>query len=93
MSTPDLINGAFELLGGFFILNHCRVLYLQKKVAGVSIVSTIFFFSWGVWNCWFYPHLGQILSFYGGLSIAGANCLWICLLLYYKFFYRETASS
>jgi len=89
MQTPDLINGLFEALGGFFILNHCRVLFKEKKVAGVSILSTIFFFSWGVWNCYFYPHLGQWLSFCGGLMIAATNCLWIYLLVYYRFMYKE----
>ncbi len=45
--TPDKVNGAFELLGGLFILNHCRVVFRDKAVAGVSVLSTIFFALWG----------------------------------------------
>lgn len=91
MALPDLINSLFEFSGGLFILNHCRVLYAHKKVAGVSVLSTVFFFTWGVWNCWYYPHLEQMLSFYGGLTISAANCLWVGMLIYYKYFYKEPA--
>jgi len=82
--TPDQINGLFELVGALFILNHCRVLYKDKQVRGVSILSTVFFFLWGCWNMFYYPHLDQWFSFYGGLLICASNSLWIFLLLYYK---------
>lgn len=81
---PDLVNGLFELFGGLFILNHCRVLYQHKQVKGVSVLSTSFFFAWGVWNLFYYPHLDQTLSFLGGLVIVSSNCLWIGMMLYYK---------
>lgn len=80
---PDLINGIFELCGCLFILNHCRVLYRQKMVRGVSLVSTIFFAAWGFWNLFYYPHLGQWISFAGGIGIVAANTLWIALMIYY----------
>ena len=82
--TPDLINGIFELLGGAFILNHCRVLYQDKLVKGVSALSTTFFTAWGVWNLYYYPHLDQWWSFAGGLVIVAANALWIGLMIYYQ---------
>ena len=84
MNLPDLVNGTFEACGGLFILNHCRVLHADKKVKGVSILSTGFFSAWGAWNLYFYPHLHQMLSFLGGLSIFSANCLWIAMMLYYS---------
>ncbi len=84
MQLPDLINGGFELLGGFFVLNHCRVLYKQKAVAGVSILSIVFFTSWGVWNIFFYKHLNQPLSWYGGIVLAAANIFYVLMLLYYS---------
>lgn len=80
----DSINGLFELLASLFILNHCRVLYNQKSVAGVSVISTIFFAAWGIWNTIYYPHLGQMRSFYCGLGVAAANGLWVTLMLHYK---------
>jgi hypothetical protein len=83
-NIPDLVNGAFELFGGIFILNHCRTLRKDKEVKGVSIISIVFFSGWGIWNLYYYPHLDQWLSFAGGLLISAANLLWIGMLLYYS---------
>ena len=84
MQIPDLINGSFEFLGGFFVLNHCRVLYKHKSVSGVSILSTAFFTSWAIWNCYYYKHLDQILSWYGGMFIGLGNILYTIMLILYS---------
>lgn len=80
----DFTNGVFELVGGLLILNHCRAVLRDKAVAGVSIFSTAIFTSWGFWNLYYYPSLGQWWSFTGGLLIVGANCLWVYLMLKYR---------
>jgi hypothetical protein len=82
--TPDLVNGLFEMLGGLFVLNHCRAVLRDKAVAGVSIESTAFFSAWGAWNLYYYPHLDQWWSFAGGIVIVAANCCWVGLLLKYR---------
>lgn len=82
--NPDFINGAFELLGGAMILNHCRAVLRDKAVAGVSIASTGFFGAWGLWNLFYYPHLGQWWSTAGGAVIVAANFAWVSLLLKYR---------
>lgn len=84
MMIADLTNGVFELLGGLFVLNHCRAVWKDKAVKGVSIISTMFFTAWGVWNLYYYPSLNQWWSFVGGLAIVAANALWIYLLLKYR---------
>jgi len=71
-------------LAGVFVLDHCRNVLKDKMVAGVSIVAVIFFTLWGFWNLYYYPHLDQWLSFYGGLFIVMANFLWVVLLIKYK---------
>lgn len=82
MSTwPDLINGTFEALAGLMVLNHCRVLAKDRAVAGVSIASVIFFALWGVWNLWYYPHLGQIWSMVGGIFVVLANLIYVAMLI------------
>lgn len=81
---PDLINGLFEFSGGAFILNHCRLAIRDKAVAGVSILSIVFFTFWGLWNLYYYPHLHQWLSFSGGIFIVTANTWWVMLLMYYR---------
>lgn len=80
----DVINGLFEMLGGIFVLNHCRTVIKDKAVAGVSIVSTIFFTLWGVWNLYYYPSLDQWWSFLGGLMIVSSNTLWVLLMFRYR---------
>lgn len=80
MNTFDLINGGFEAVAALFTLNHCRVLLRDRAVAGVSIASMAFFTLWGVWNLWFYPHLGQAWSFAGGVLLVAANALYVALL-------------
>ncbi len=84
MAWPDLVNGLFEALAGVAVLNNCRTLYQDKIYKGVSLLSVVFFTSWGFWNLYYYPHLQQILSFMGGLLIVGANSLWVGLMFYYR---------
>lgn len=81
--TPDLINGLFEGFGGLMILNHCRALYNHKYVRGVSVVSTIFFFLWGIFNVYFYKHLNQPFSWWAGIFMTCCNFLYVYLLVYY----------
>lgn len=82
--TPDFINSIFEGLAAIFILNHCRALYKAKASEGVSILSTGFFFIWGLWNIRYYPSLGQNYSFVAGIFVAIANAIWIGLMIYYR---------
>ncbi len=84
MTLPDLINGLFELSGSAFIWLNIRRVLQDRQVKGVSIVTTTFFTSWGVWNMYFYPHLGQWVSFCAGFTIVIANTIYIYLLYKYR---------
>ena len=79
----DFINGTFEFLGGWFILFSCRKLFKQKKVRGVSFIHIAYFTLWGFWNLAYYPHLGQWVSFAGGLGVVAVNTLWLGMLIWY----------
>lgn len=83
--TPDLINGLFELLGGAMIWSNVLRIRKDKLVRGVDWRVTGFFWAWGLWNLFYYPHLDQWLSFAGGTVIVAANCVW----LYYAWKYRK----
>lgn len=91
--TNDLINGLFELAAAIFILNHCRVLYAHKCVRGVSVLSSMFFMSWGFWNLFFYPFLGQLWSFWGGVAVVIANFIYTGMLYYYHAFESDLAGG
>lgn len=81
--TPDLINAAFEALGTVFVGLNVLRLYRDKMVRGVDWRVMGFFTVWGLWNIFYYPHLGQWLSFAAGIGIAAANVVYLALLLYY----------
>lgn len=82
--TPDLVNGLFELCGGLLLWTNVRALHKAKRFEGVAIAPTAFFAAWGVWNLFYYPHLGQTLSFVGGLVVVSANIVWVAQMVYYK---------
>jgi hypothetical protein len=80
---PDAVNGAFEALAGFAVLNHCFALYRDKTVRGLSVASVAFFAAWGGWNLYYYPHLDQFWSFAGGVFITLANAIYLPMLVHY----------
>ncbi len=84
MSWADGVNGAFELVSGLLLWNNVRILYRDKQVRGVSIVTTAVFALWGYWNLYYYPSLGQWLSLAGGLSVVLANTAWVGLAWRYR---------
>lgn len=87
--SADLVNGLFELVGGVFLTFNLRRLWLDKEVKGVSIPVTVFFLTWGAWNLFYYPYLDQWLSFFGGLLLELANVAWVCLAVYFTYFYHK----
>lgn len=80
----DLANSLFEVAGGFFALNHCRVLLAHKETRGVSLLSAAFFTCWGFWNLHYYTALSQPLSFYGAFFLASTNALYLGMMTYYR---------
>lgn len=80
----DAANALLEFVGGLFVLGHCRAVWRDREVKGVSIISTVFFLCWGVWNLYYYPSLGQWLSLVGGIFLALANVLWVSLLIRFR---------
>lgn len=89
MSLPDLVNGVFEGIGGFFIALSVIKLHRAKVVSGVSAVHVAFFSSWGFWNLFYYPHLDQWLSFWGGVLLVAVNCVWLAQIFYYNHLFRH----
>jgi len=83
-ALPDMVNGSFEALAGFMVLNHCRVLRIEKIVRGVSVLSSFFFTLWGFWNLYYYPKISQPISFYAGLLVVFANTIYVCMMIFYK---------
>ena len=83
MNWPDLVNGSFEFCGIFFLLTSILKLHRDKQIRGVHWLHITYFFIWGCWNMFYYPHLGQWFSFAGGAAILVANGYWLGQMIYY----------
>jgi hypothetical protein len=92
-SIPDIVNGVFESLGGFFIGLSIAKLHREKIVKGVSWLHVAFFSSWGFWNLYFYPHLDQWFSFVGGAILVTANAIWLLQIWYWNNFNKGRPQS
>lgn len=84
MSWPDMVNAGFEFGAGLAVLAHCERLYEDKEARGLSIPAVVFFTLWGLWNIFYYPHLDQPWSFYGGLYVTAINALYVSMLVSYS---------
>lgn len=80
----DLVNCLFELSGGFFVWLSIRKLLRDRAVRGVSLFMIGFFAAWGLWNLYYYPSLGQILSGIGAIGVAAANFAYLTLLIWFS---------
>jgi hypothetical protein len=84
MNWPDAVNGGFELFGAPFVLMSLIKVIREKDSSGVSYITIMFFSSWGYWNLFFYSHLGQWLSLFGGVAVTLANTAWMIAVFYYR---------
>lgn len=82
--SSDQINGAFAFVGSLMLWINAYKLYKEKLFRGVHWGPTGFFAAWGLWNLYYYPHLNQMWSFAGGMSIVTANLVWFGLMLKYR---------
>lgn len=83
MPLPDLVNAAFEALGGFIILLNVRRILKDRLVRGADWRVMAFFTAWGLWNLYYYPHLGQWWSFAAGTWIAVVNAVYLALMVHF----------
>ncbi len=82
--SADAVNALFELGGSVMVWLNVIALYRDKQVRGVRAWPITFFTMWGCWNLYYYPHLAQWYSFFGGVSITLANIIWVAQLFYYS---------
>lgn len=81
--SPDVLNAGFELVGAFFTWQNFKRIRRDKGYAGIYWPAVVFFTSWGLWNLFYYPHLGQWWSATAGLALFVCNCCWLGGMWYY----------
>lgn len=77
-----MVNGLFETLGAALTFMNTRRVWKDRGYAGLYLPAVVFFMSWGLWNLYYYPHLGQWFSFAGGALLVAANVSWVGSMLY-----------
>jgi len=81
---PDLVNALFEFGGSIYIwINVFRILK-DKKTRGLDWKSWIFYTIWGMWDFYYYPHLGQWISFWAAVNLSIGNVTWVWLAFKYR---------
>lgn len=89
----DTINAAFEAGGAITLLLNIRQLWRDRAVSGVHWLPVAFFGIWGAWNLFYYPSLGQWLSFWAASIIALANLTWLVLAWRFGAFRRRPSTD
>jgi hypothetical protein len=82
--VADFVNSLFESIGAYGAWRNAYQLYKDKEIKGVYYPLYIFYFSWGVWNCIFYPSLGQWFSTVGGVILTLGNLAWVIMAIKLK---------
>ena len=93
MTLPDAINASLECLSSVFVWLSIRQLWRDKRVRGVAWSHYAFIVAWGMWNCYYYPSLGQWASFWGGVAMLFSNMTYFGMLLYYVCTEKKTAEK
>jgi hypothetical protein len=84
MVAFDQINAVFELMAGVAVLVSVRQVLIDRAVAGINLLSHLFFPVWAFWNLYFYDHLGQIWSLVAAANLAYAEMAYFILLVVYS---------
>ena len=83
MLNPDLFNGILEFIGSLTIWANVWKLRRDEEVKGVHWEMMIFFACWAGFNLVYYPHLNQMWSLAGAISMFVAEWSWVGLAWYY----------
>lgn len=83
MTWADNVNGVYEMGGALALAWNCWTTYKDKEIKGLSIISMVFFTSWGYWNLYYYPSLNQWMSTLGAAALVFFNTIWLGQAIYY----------
>lgn len=89
---PDLINGVFEFGISIPLAKSVLMLRKDREVKGFYWPVIVWTSMWGLWNLFYYPHLGQWASFWGGLIVVSVNLTWLAHVAWYSHVRRNSQS-
>ncbi len=77
-------NAMFEFFGSMALMKNVFKLHADKMVRGYHWAATAYFMSWGYWNIFYYPSVGDWWSFTGGLFVVAVNTFWLGQMIHYR---------
>lgn len=80
----DLINALFEFGMALTICLSGWKLHKEKSVRGFHWSQVAFPTAWGIFNLFYYPSLGQNLSFFGGVAVVTCNLCYLSAIWTYR---------
>lgn len=83
MQVNHVINSGFEMFASLFLILNCIQLYKDKSTKGVCLWTSLFFTSWGFWNLYYYPSMGDVCSFVAGVAVTIVNITYCSMFIYY----------
>ena len=87
MSWQDSVNAGFELSCAILLWINVRTLYKDKQIKGIALSPNFLYLAAGVWDLYYYPFLGQWMSFVACLVYTAGFGLWLGMAVWYTYFW------
>jgi hypothetical protein len=79
----DKINAVAEVIACIVLLPSIMRAWRMKVVQGVHWLTPAFFWSYGIWNLFYYHSLEQWWSGMAGILLATQNTVWLLMVILY----------
>ncbi|HVW54081.1 MAG TPA: hypothetical protein VHC00_00235 [Rhizobiaceae bacterium] len=79
----DQINAACEVIACIVLFPSIVRAWRLKIVQGVHWITPAFFWSYGIWNLFYYHSLEQWWSGIAAVLLAGQNTAWLLMVILY----------
>ena len=85
ISWQDSVNAGFELACAVLLWLNVRTLYRDKQIKGIALSPNFLYLAAGLWDLYYYPFLGQVLSFAASLVYTTGFVLWLGMAVWYTY--------
>lgn len=79
----DQINAVAEVIACIVLLPSIMRAWRLKVVVGVHWLTPAFFWSYGIWNLFYYHSLEQWWSGFAAILLAAQNTVWLLMVILY----------
>ena len=91
--TMDQINAIAEVIACIVLLPSIMTAWRMKVVQGVHWLTPAFFWSYGIWNLFYYHSLEQYWSGLAAILLVAQNTIWLLMVVLYTPRRRDPAPA